>query len=272
MINAYTELKLSWGLFEKAPESLDEAERERVREVAGRQARIERDVLSTREAASVMVTDKAMAKALADIRARYQSEADFRADLERLGLDESSLQGALRRELRVDAVLERIAAQAPKVTAVDAELYYRTHTDAFDRPEARRLRHILVTFDSDADREQAHALLEGIRAEAPDSATFGELALRHSHCPTAMQAGELGVVRRGQLFEALEPVAFALAEGALSAVTASPMGLHLIRCDEILPHGPIPFEEVSARIIERLVERRRALAQKDWLRKISTPA
>jgi nitrogen fixation protein NifM len=272
MVNGYTELKLAWGLFEKAPEALDEAQRERVREVAGRQAQIERDVLSTREAANVVVTDKAMAAALADIRGRYASAEEFSADLERNGLDESSLQSALRRELRVESVLERIASKAPKVTAVDAELYYRTHPDAFDRPESRRLRHILVTFNSPAEREAAVALLEGIRADAPPPAAFGELALAHSHCPTAMQSGELGVVRRGQLFPELEPIAFALAEGELSAPIESPMGMHLIRCDEILPDGMVPFEDIAERIIERLTLRRRAQAQKDWLSRISVPA
>jgi nitrogen fixation protein NifM len=272
MVNGYTELKLAWGLFEKAPEALDETQRERVRKVADRQARIERDVLSTREAANVVVTDKAMAAALADIRGRYDNEDDFHADLERNGLDESSLQSALRRELRVDSVLERVASKAPKVTEIDAELYYRTHPDAFDRPESRRLRHILVTYNNDAERAAAQALLEGIQADAPGPEAFGELALAHSHCPTAMQAGELGLVRRGQLFPELEPIAFALAEGELSAPIESPMGLHVIRCDAIMPDGMIPFEEVAERIIERLTTRRRAQAQKDWLSRIAMPA
>jgi len=272
MVGSYTELKLAWGLFEKAPEALDDAQRERVRTVAGRQAQIERDVLSTREAANVVVTDKAMAAALADIRGRYANEGEFTADLERNGLDESSLQSALRRELRVESVLERIAAKAPKVTAVDAELYYRTHPDAFDRPESRKLRHILVTFNSDTEREAAIALLAGIRADAPAPDAFGQLALAHSHCPTAMQSGELGVVRRGQLFPELEPTAFALAEGELSEPVESPMGIHIIRCDEILPDGLIPFDEVADHIIERLTARRRAQAQKEWLSRISVPA
>ena len=270
MVHAYTGLKLAWGLFDKAPDALDDTERARLNEVAARQAQIERDVLATREAAGVVVPDRAMAAALADIRGRYPSEADFTADLHRLGLDASALQDALRRELRVEAVLEKIAGKAQTVTRVDAERYYRTHPDAFDRPEARRLRHILVTFNNDPERAAAIALLEGIRADAPTPATFGDLALQHSHCPTAMQGGELGVVRRGQLHPELEPAAFALAEGALSAVLESPVGMHLMRCDEILPHGPVPFAEVAARIIERLGTRRRAMAQQDWLRRIST--
>ncbi|QID19549.1 nitrogen fixation protein NifM [Nitrogeniibacter mangrovi] len=269
MIPAYTELKLAWGLFEKAPDALDTAQRQRVREVARRQADLERRVLATREAAGVVVPDRAMAAALADIRGRYATEDDFLADLQRLGLNVSDLNTALHRELRVETVLEKVAARAPAVTRVDAELYYRSHPEAFDRPEARRLRHILITSNTPAEQAAAQALLEAIRAEAPDATAFGDKALAHSHCPTAIQAGELGVVRRGQLFAELEPTAFALAEGELSAVTASPMGLHLIRCDEILPHGPIPFDEVAERLVGKLDERRRARAQQDWLRRLA---
>jgi len=272
MVHAYTELKLAWGLFEKAPEALETSEKQRLLEVAERQATIERDVLATREAAGVIVPDHAMANALADIRGRYDTDDAFQADLQRLGLDESELNAALRRELRVEMVLEKIAARTPAVTRVDAELYYRTHPEAFDRPEVRRLRHILITFNSDTERAEAVKVLEDIRTRQPATANFGELALAHSHCPTAMEAGVLGLVRRGQLFPELEPIAFALAEDEVSAVVESPMGLHVIRCDEILPHGPIPFDEVAERLIEKLDERRRARTQKDWLRQISPEA
>ncbi len=86
-----------------------------------------------------------------------------------------------------------------------------------------------------------------------------------------MDGGVLGVVKRGQLFAELEPAAFALAEGDVSEVLESPMGLHVIRCDEILPHGLIPFDEIAKDLIGKLEERRRARAQKDWLRQLTAP-
>jgi len=269
MVHAYTELKLAWGLFEKAPEALDPAQKQRLVEVAERQASIERMVLGTREAAGIVVPDRAMANALADIRCRYESDDDFQADLQRLGLDESELNAALRRELRVEMVLDKVAARTPAVTAVDAELYYRTHPEAFDRPEVRRLRHILVTYDSPDTRQRALEALEAVRASAPDDDGFAHQALTHSHCPTAMDGGVLGLVKRGQLFPELEPTAFALAEGEISEVVESPMGLHVIRCDEILPHGLIPFDEIAQTLIEKLDARRRARIQKEWLRELS---
>jgi peptidyl-prolyl cis-trans isomerase C len=38
-------------------------------------------------------------------------------------------------------------------------------------------------------------------------------------------------------------------EGEISDVLESPIGLHILRCDEILPSGMLPFAEVAERII-----------------------
>ena len=93
------------------------------------------------------------------------------------------------------------------------------------------------------------------------------MALRHSHCPTATDGGKLGVVKRGQLYPELEPAAFSLAEGEISRVLESPIGLHILHCDEILPGGIMPFVEVRQRIIDHLFEKRRHKKQRDWIKR-----
>lgn len=267
----YLELKLSWALFSKAPEALSDAERRRLSAVAGRQDGIEQRILASGAAASVVVPAGTLAARLDEIRRRYPSAGEFAADLERSGLDETSLAGAVERDLRVESVLDKVAAATPAVSAVDAEIYYRLHPEAFDRPETRRLRHILITFDGARDKAAAATTLEKLRSTAGDAEKFAAAALRHSQCPTAMDGGQLGVVRRSQLYAELEPAAFALSEGETSAVLESPIGLHLVRCDEILPSGPLPFADVSARIVERLTDKRRREAQRDWIRQLPPP-
>jgi peptidylprolyl isomerase/peptidyl-prolyl cis-trans isomerase C len=85
-----------------------------------------------------------------------------------------------------------------------------------------------------------------------------------------VDGGKLGIVKRGQLYGELEPAAFALNEGEISAVLESPIGLHLVRCDEILASGLLPFAEVSQRIIERLTDKRRREAQREWIKGLPT--
>jgi peptidylprolyl isomerase/peptidyl-prolyl cis-trans isomerase C len=205
MHDAYLQLKLAWELFQTAPGELDDAQMSRVTEVLSRQYGIEQRILESDEAAQVVVPAATLAARLGEIRQRYTDPDAMAQDLARSGLDEAGLEEAVSRDLRIEAVLERIAAAVPDVTAVDAEIFYRMHPEAFDRPEARRLRHILITFDSRKDKADATARLETLRHTVKDADAFGKVALRHSQCPTAMEGGKLGTVKRGQLFPNSNP-------------------------------------------------------------------
>ena len=136
------------------------------------------------------------------------------------------------------------------------------------QPPSRRLRHILITWNNAREKDKAQQQLEQLRQTLSSAEAFGQAALRYSQCPTAMEGGKLGLVKPGNLYAELEPAAFALSEGEISQVLASPIGLHILRCDEILPSGMLPFTEVCARIIERLSEKRRSQAQRDWVKNI----
>lgn len=269
MHDGYLKLKLSWELFQKAPEALDDAQQARLESVADRQSAIEGRILASPECAAVCIPETTLATRLAEIRARYASADEYQQDMARIGLCDASLASAVERDLRMEAVLDSVAAAVSPVDEVEAEIYYRLHPDAFDRPEARRLRHILITWDNDAEQRQAITLLESLRTTAADVDRFADAALRHSQCPTAMDGGQLGTVKRGQLFAELEPPAFALTIGEVSAVLQSPIGLHILRCDDILPSGPMPFAEAQQKIVEHLTDRRRREAQQAWVRTLT---
>jgi peptidyl-prolyl cis-trans isomerase C len=266
--HGYLDLKLAWELFQKAPETLSASEQGRLSAVAARQQAIELHILASDEAAGVVVPAETLATRLAEVRARYTEEEEFLADLDRLGLDQTSLAAAIERDLRVESVLERIAADTPPVSRVEAEVYYRLHPEAFDRPEARRLRHILMTFNSPLEKIAVRQQLDGLRGTLDSVDAFADAALRHSQCPTALDGGTLGVVKRAQLFETLEPAAFSLLEGEVSTVLESPIGLHLVYCEQVFPSGLLPFDEVCERIVEHLGDKRRRNAQRDWIRRI----
>ncbi|MBI4741822.1 MAG: nitrogen fixation protein NifM [Betaproteobacteria bacterium] len=262
----YLELKLSWELFKKAPETLSPLEQKQLGQIAARQTRIEHRILASPQAAHVIVPAATLAARLAEICRRYEDRGAFIHNLERVGLKEAELEEAIERDLRVEAILEKVASDAAPAGLVDAEIYYHLHPAAFDRPEARRLRHILLTSDSVAAKAGAAARLESLRATLAGAENFGRAALRYSQCPTALEGGQLGAVKRGQLYPELEAAAFALADGETSAVLESPVGLHILRCDEILPSGLLPFAEVCERIVRHLTDRHRQEVQKVWIK------
>lgn len=267
----WLEFRLAWQIYNKGPESLIGEEKTHVGKVAQRQARIEERILSSREAVGVVVPFATLDTRLAEIRARYSSTEEYRQDLERLGMDEAALGQAVNRDLTVEAVLEKVAAGVPVVSEVDAEIYFRLHPGAFERVEARRLRHILITFNDAAEKAKGLELLEGLRRSVKTGDEFAAAALSHSQCPTAMQQGEMGLVKAGQLYAELEPAAFALPVGVVSAVQESPMGLHLLWCDEIFPGQTLGFADVRAQLLEKLMDKRRSAAQRQWLESLLKP-
>lgn len=265
----YLALKIARQLYAKSPQLLTHEETARVNKVAARQRELEALILGTPEATSVHLPAATLAASLQEIRARYDSDEDYHADLDRNGLDDASLQRAVCRDLIVEAVLDRIAHRAAAVSATDIEIFYFMHRERFQRPETRALRHILITVNEalpGSERQQAEAKIAAIRARLlKEPARFAEQALKHSECPTAMNGGLLGSVPRGQLYAELDPVAFALAAGEVSLPVESELGFHLLRCDAIDAARVLTLAEARDSIRTHLEEARRSVCQKSWI-------
>jgi hypothetical protein len=105
----YLELKLSWELFRKAPETLSEPERHRLSEVARQQDSIEQRILASTAAANVVVPEATLATRIAEISQRYPSADEFALDLERSGLDKT----CLRRLSNVICALKACSKKSP---------------------------------------------------------------------------------------------------------------------------------------------------------------
>ncbi|MBW8329327.1 MAG: nitrogen fixation protein NifM [Thiobacillus sp.] len=269
---AYLELKAAQNLFGKPPTALEANEREHVRKMAARQFSLEARVLAAPEARDAMVPPASLAAAMEEIRKRYADESDFHADLQHNGLDEAGFMDALERELRVEAILEKVGTRAAQVSDIDVELYYQYHPDQFRRQETRRVRHILVTINDDLPdntRATAQSRIEAVSARlARDPKRFEEQAMKHSECPTALQGGLLGDMPRGQLYPELDAALFEMREGEISAILESPMGLHLLRCDAITPAAVLTLKEARGPIRTLLEQRRKRVCQGAWVKQL----
>jgi peptidyl-prolyl cis-trans isomerase C len=269
---AYLILKTAHGLFQRGPRELVDGERQQVETLARRQHRLETLVLSAPEARDVVVPQATLETAYAEIRGRYPDEVDFHNDLIDNGLNPALLMKSLERELKVEAVLDKEASRAARVSDIDVELYYHYHPEQFTRPETRRTRHILITINEsmpENTRQRARQRIDAIADRlARDPRRFEEQALKHSECPTAMQGGLLGDARRGQLFPELDALLFSMRAGEIAPVTESTLGFHLLLCESIQPAGPIPLHLAKPRIREMLEERRRQICRSAWVKRL----
>ncbi len=153
---------------------------------------------------------------------------------------------------------------------------YEQSRGAYADSGRRRVRHILLPLDEDADEERA----EQVRAELAqlrerlrtDGASFAELAEAHSEDPgSAQEGGKLGWISRGEMVEPFEEAAFSLEEGEVSEPVRTRFGYHLIRVDEVERGEAQSFaavrDEIEAELLRErvggeLAERREELANR----------
>mgnify|MGYP001805941723 CR=1 FL=1 len=268
----YHRLRAASDRFQTALTELEPWQREEVERQSEQTWTLESLVLSTGEARDTLIPERRVEEALDEIRQRYPSESEFLEDLERNGLDETTLCRALQRELIFDAVMTRVGAQADPVSEDDERGFHAEHRDRFRTSERRHARHILITINADyADnsRERARARIERLAVELRERPeAFGQLAHRHSECPTAMEDGRLGVLPRGRLYPELEAVLFGLDEGQISGVVESEIGFHLLWCERIEPARTIDFEQARPRIRAHLEASRRRECQRAWIARL----
>jgi len=269
---AYLALKAAQKLYGKAPDALQSIEFDRVQAVAQQQHLVETRVLAAPEARDAMVPPSTLEAAMQEIRGRYASEEEFAGDLASNGLDEASFATALEREMKVEAILEKVGTRAAKISDMDVELYYQYHPEQFRRPETRLVRHILININdtiAENTRSEAHkriAILATRLAKEPQR--FEEQALKHSECPTALDGGKLGDLPRGKLFPELDSALFDMKAGEVSSVLESELGFHILRCDAITEAGVLGYDQAKQHIRKLMEQKRKRVCQQAWVKQL----
>ncbi|MCU7960552.1 MAG: nitrogen fixation protein NifM [gamma proteobacterium symbiont of Bathyaustriella thionipta] len=256
------------------PDELDEKQLHQAQQRARKSYELESMVLSSTEARDILIPNEQIENALSEITGRYDSEEDFLDDLRRNALDHNALHFALHRELLFDAVMQRVGTRAADISDIDMRLFYELHNERFQSPEIRTARHILVTINPDFAENTREAALARIQEAAQrlkgKANRFHNVARRYSECPTAMEGGKLGEIRRGMLYPEVDACLFDLQEGEISDVVESEMGFHILLCEKIKPGKRLPYRRAAPKIRELLMQRRRRNCQKTWLAELES--
>ncbi len=277
MVNwqAYPRLKLALQHFDMSPWELNIQQLETLEKMVAHQLDMEEKVLAYAEQSGMRIGAEALNQAIEEVRLGYQSNEQYLASMAQAGLDLPSLSEALRRELLVSQVLDKVVEGIKPLSEAAARAYYVDHLRKFLLPERREVRHILITInDEHPDNVEAVALrrIQALRSKLVSSPRqFGKLALRNSECPTALHEGKIGLVQQGQLYPELDSALFGMQAGQVSEVLRSPMGFHLLWCEAIQDAGPMPPEQAIPKIIEAQLAQARKKLQRQWLTWLMQP-
>lgn len=117
-----------------------------------------------------------------------------------------------------------------------------------------RARHILIAYDrSDpTDRKRALDLIEDLRQQLIDGASFSKLARQYSDDPySAARGGDLGYSAKGDYVDTFEAYVWSAPIGELSEVITSQHGFHLI---EVLDRNISEADQFEMEINRRAQE------------------
>lgn len=263
----FSEFQLCWQRFQKPLSDLSFDQQQQLKTLAYNKEHLEKQILASTEARHVTYDTEHYHNTIHQMREQFADDASFEQALEQADLSYDSWCQGIARALHVEAILDYVTRDC-FVTEAELLQYYHRHPQQFAHEEKRLARHILLTVNEQFAENQPDAMqrrIHHIANEINNVDDFKQLAMRHSECPTALNGGELGWVKKGVLFNALETTLFAMTPGQLSQPVISELGWHLLWCDSIHPAGLADYEDIKDSLQEQLLEHRRQRQQKRWI-------
>lgn len=148
----------------------------------------------------------------------------------------------------------------------DAEVraVYEQRSDLYQKPQARKARHILFRTERTADEATVAAAkkrAEDALQRIVDGATFQDVALELSEDPgSRAKGGDIGfIVRGGETARELVDAVYELEPGGEIRLVQTDAGFHVVRVDEKREASSMPFEEVGLAIAKELAGQEVAL-------------
>jgi len=240
-----------------------EAQMPLLRKKACQQAIGARLLIDEANALNIRVPSEEIDERLEEMIENVGGEDKFTAQLKEQGLARKQVVASIAQGLRVDKLVDTIAADVPDPTEEEMRAHFDTHRREYRLSDRVQAQHILVSPDSEseADKEVARSRLMEIRQKIVGGADFGDQAAAHSACPSGREGGgSLGWFSRGMMVPEFDEAVFSMTVGELSEIIETPFGLHIIKKTASEPGGEAEFEDVKERVMDFLHHARRGEA------------
>lgn len=294
---AFHLMKFAFQVFEKEVVELTPEEYAEAYQQAYHEITLHEQILLSEEACGVVIPDKLIQATFHWIQTGHGGEEKFFLHLQKNNLRPDEFFTILGKDLKVEAILARVAYHAQLVNHQEIQDYYNSHQDSFFSPEQRSARHILISTENryshlpkDALLHRTmriHSRLQSKQQDMDDQASEPRARLRvpllpktveersqnfireaqlHSDCTTASDGGDLGRISPGELCRPLDHALFQLAAGDISPIIQTTQGFHILFCEAIHPGQHLNFQEATPQIHQILTKEARIDACRTWLK------
>ena len=186
---------------------------------------------------------------------QVENDAEFLDLIQGWGMTVESLKNRLIDMFAPDEVVRFEVSSRVSVADHEVDAYYAEHPEEFRYDDEVELREIVLMADNEAKKTERRAEAEQLHA-ALTAQNFAQTAAEISEAGTKSESGYLGVVKRGDLSEALEEVAFGLTAGSLSDVMEMPYGFHILYAENMRVGEMKTLKEVRNELRMRLEDER----------------
>ena len=217
----------------------------------------------------MVVTEEELQKSLDGIYSKNNITVEqFEDILNSEGSNFDDYKKIIRDQILVSRIVQMHLAGSSSPREKSVRKYYRKNKKNFWIPEKMILSHIMFITEGDSSgkerrlqKKKAEETLQRILA----GESFSELAKKYSDDVSAHSGGHLGAVGRGTMLLEFERAAFDLKVGEVSDIVETANGLHIIKCDNIIPGHAKTFKLVESEIKNMLSSKKREKKYNKWM-------
>jgi peptidyl-prolyl cis-trans isomerase C len=214
----------------------------------------------------IVVPDSEIDAQVAQIRAQFQTDAQFQQALAMQKTTLAAVRDDARSQIGVENLVESEIGTRTGVKPEAITDFYQKNPGKFQQGARVKASHILISVPENADaatKLQAKTKAEAVLKDLKAGKDFAAAAKLSSQDPgSAPNGGDLGFFEPGQMVPPFEQAAFALKPGEMSGLVESPFGFHIIKVAEKQASRVIPIEEAMPQIEQYLTgQNRQALTE-----------
>lgn len=214
---------------------------------------VEKLQLARAQQLGISVNDEELNRIIANIaKENGMGLEQFRRALQADGIGFAFFREQIRNEVLISRLKNNQVTNRVNVSPQEVDAFLEAQRERKQESAEYHLRHILVSLPGNATPTQvqeARKKAEGLLARLRQGADFRELAISYSDGQQALEGGDLGWRRAGQLPTLFAEVVMAMQEGEVSDLIRSSSGFHILLLQEKRGEQKSMVRQVNARHI-----------------------